>query len=75
MFEKAYLTFKFQLVYSPSEKDLVHLNDPVSHKNGHLLRNYSDLSFLGERILKELAHGIAKGEIDPNSKRSYAELI
>ena len=36
-FEKAFLTFKFQLVYCPIKEDLVHLNDPAEHKYGKLL--------------------------------------
>lgn len=69
MFEKAFLTFKFQLVYCPEKKGLVHLNDPDTHPYGHILKNYANLDFLGKRIEDEIAHEIAKGEIDPNSHR------
>ena len=30
-FEKAFLTFKFQLVYCPEKRELVYLNDPESN--------------------------------------------
>lgn len=36
-FEKAFLTFKFQLVYCPEIQDLVHLNNPESNEFGKLL--------------------------------------
>jgi len=54
-FEKALLTFKFQLVYCPVLEDLVHLNDPESHPLGCLLKNYASLDFLGRRISKDIA--------------------
>lgn len=50
-FEKAYLTFKFQLVYCPNKKDLVHLNDPDTHPMGPVLKNYADTNFLGSKIV------------------------
>ncbi len=46
-FEKALLTFKFQLVYCPVKKELVHLHDPETHPLGKLLLNYPSLDFLG----------------------------
>ncbi len=46
-FEKAFLTFKFQLVYCPIKKELIHLNEPASHPLGPLLSNYQNLDFLG----------------------------
>lgn len=49
-FEKALLTFKFQLVYCPIQKDLVHLHDPSKHPLGSLLINYPNLDFLGEKL-------------------------
>mmetsp|Transcript_29470 Transcript_29470/g.21924 ORF Transcript_29470/g.21924 Transcript_29470/m.21924 type:complete len:242 (-) Transcript_29470:59-784(-) len=52
-FEKALLTFKFQLVYDPLQKCLVHLNDPATHRLGPLLSNYVDLSFLGRQMSAE----------------------
>ena len=46
-YEKAFLTFKFQLVYSPEKRELVHMNDPKTHPLGKLLQNYPSLDFLG----------------------------
>ena len=54
-YEKALLTFKFQLVYCPTKKDLVHLHDPETHPLGKLLKNYVSLDFLGQPIPKEIA--------------------
>ena len=39
-FERALLTFKFQRVYCPEKKQLVHLNDPLTHEMGKLLKNH-----------------------------------
>ena len=54
-FEKAFLTFKFQLVFCPITKDLVHLNDPATHPQGNLLMNYPNLDFLGKRMSQDIA--------------------
>jgi exonuclease 1 len=47
LFQKAMLTFKFQVVYDPLREQLVHLNNPETHPLGALLINYPDLNFLG----------------------------
>jgi len=73
-FEKALLTFKFQVVYCPDKGDLVHLNDPASHPLGALLVNYPSLDFLGEKLDKEVAKKICTGELDPMTKQEYKEL-
>ena len=49
-FIKAYLTFKFQMVYDPVKKMMVHLNDPATHPNGPDLQIFSDKTFLGSRL-------------------------
>ena len=64
-YEKAFLTFKFQLVYCPLKQNLVHLNDPKTHSLGKLLQNYASLDFLGKQMSESIAQRIAKGEIDP----------
>jgi exonuclease-1 len=46
-FEKALLTFKFQLIFCPVTQELIHLNDPKTHPLGKLLKNYPNLDFLG----------------------------
>jgi exonuclease-1 len=54
-FEKALLTFKFQLVFSPTERKLVHLHDPAKHPLGKLLKNYVSLDFLGKPMADDVA--------------------
>lgn len=58
-FEKALLTFKFQRVYCPVKKALVHLNDPDTHVLGPQLKEFSktdaSLEFLGKMIGDETA--------------------
>ena len=49
-FTRAYLTFKFQSVYDPLHKKLVHLHDPSEHKYGHFLEKEKSLDFLGATI-------------------------
>jgi len=70
-FEKALLTFKFQLVYCPEKQKLVHLHDPKTHPLGPLLDRYQDLHFLGHPIPDEIAQQVARGDIDPMSKEPY----
>lgn len=59
-FEKALLTFKFQRVYCPNTKQLVHLHDPQTHELGPVLTEYAEkfdpkLEFLGALIDKDIA--------------------
>jgi len=70
-FEKALLTFKFQLVFSPTERKLVHLHDPAKHPLGKLLKNYVSLDFLGKQMPDDIAQLIAKGDIDPMSHKRH----
>eukprot|EP00826_Nyctotherus_ovalis_P057537 TRINITY_DN7874_c0_g3_i1.p1 TRINITY_DN7874_c0_g3~~TRINITY_DN7874_c0_g3_i1.p1 ORF type:complete len:434 (+),score=129.23 TRINITY_DN7874_c0_g3_i1:48-1304(+) len=69
-FEKAFLTFKFQTVFSPNRKELCHLNDFKSKKYASI-RRYRDKSFLGVVYERAIGVKIAEGEIDPIS---YQEL-
>ena len=64
-FEKAMLTFKFQMVYCPEKRDLIHLNDPETHPMGALLVNYPNLDFLGQKLDKDVSIKICTGELDP----------
>jgi len=41
-FEKALLTFKFQIVYDPDLKRMVNLNDPETHDLGERLNKFKD---------------------------------
>ena len=53
----------------------MHLNDPNTHEYGHLLKNYTDLSFLGTQMEKGVAINVAKGLVDPMTKEPYSEVI
>lgn len=61
-FEKAYLTFLFQVVYCPINKKMLHLNN---HYFNEICSNYSFFSFLG--IIKDdnIAESIATAKINP----------
>jgi len=73
-FERAMLTFKFQVVYCPDKQELIHLNDPEEHPLGALLVNHPNLDFLGEKLDKELSKKICTGELDPITREQYNEL-
>lgn len=74
-FEKALLTFKFQRVYCPVKKILVHLNDPKTHEMGALLTKHDNLDFLGANMEVELMTKIANCEVCPISKQPLKQLI
>jgi exonuclease 1 len=46
-FMKAFLTFKFQRVYCPQRKKLVHLFDPLINPHGSDLDKFEKKDFLG----------------------------
>ena len=46
-FERAFLTFKFQVVYCPNRKMCVHLNEINDNQKYTQIKNYVDLNFLG----------------------------
>ncbi|KAL7593884.1 exonuclease 1 isoform X1 [Lactuca sativa] len=62
-FRRAILTFLHQRVYDPITEDIVHLSDLPDNID-------EDLDFLGPSIPKNLAKGIASGDIDPFTKLS-----
>ena len=70
-FELAMLTFKFQRVYCPEKREIVHLNDPETHPLGSMLINYPDLEFLGKAIEREIAIQICTGQIDPETHQKF----
>lgn len=74
-FEKAFLTFKFQYVFCPDKRELVHLNDPASHPMGKLLEAYETKDFLGEKMDSDMTLSIARGHIDPNTRLSYDFIL
>ena len=74
-FEKAYLTFKFQYVFCPEKRELVHINDPEQHPMGKLLDNYEVKDFLGETMNSDMTLAIARGSIDPNTRKPYDHIL
>ena len=74
-FERAFLTFKFQYVYCPENHELVHLNDPEKHPMGNLLKNYPNTNFLGEKMDHDFTLLIARGTIEPNSRKNYDVVL
>lgn len=60
-FEKAVLTFKFQVVFDPSLRENLHLNDPKIHQLGPNLLKLDDSTFLGKILDKKsaIAHSTA----------------
>ena len=74
-FEKALLTFKFQRVYCPERKRMVHLNDPETHPLGQTLASHENLDFLGKEIEEELIKKIARCQVDPETHQNYEEMI
>ena len=74
-FEKAFLTFKFQYVFCPEKRQLIHLNDPLEHPMGKLLSNYQTKDFLGEEMDPDMTLSIARGHVDPGSKQPYDLLM
>ena len=70
-FEKAFLTFKLQLVYCPIRKSIVHLTDILKFKNK--IDKFEEISFLGKFLGKELEDKIVSGDIDPNSLEPFKD--
>ncbi len=74
-FERAFLTFKFQHVFCPEKNELIHLHDIETHPMGKLLQNYPSTDFLGEKMDHDLTLSIARGSIDPNTKKPYDIIL
>ena len=64
-FMKAFLTFKFQKVYCPQRKKMVHLYDPLMSPHGEALDKFEKKDFLGLDLSDEVIQNIARGDIDP----------
>ncbi|KAL2343232.1 hypothetical protein Fmac_004517 [Flemingia macrophylla] len=63
-FKKAILTFQYQRVYDPISENIVHLSD-IPDDIG------DELDFLGPPLPKDIAQGIAKGDLDPITKMPF----
>jgi exonuclease 1 len=64
-FDRAFLTFQYQVIYCPLDCKIKHLNDPEDSFHSESLKEQNDLSFLGEILDDEIAQKIVKGQIDP----------
>jgi len=64
-FDKAFLTFQYQVVYCPIEKKLRYLRDPEDSLHSKSLKDHEDLDFLGEIYDQELTQRVVAGDIDP----------
>ena len=62
-FHKAELTFLHQRVYCPLKQEVVMMNDL------HADAQPEDFSFIGGMVEQEIAIGVAKGELDPMTKK------
>ena len=62
-FRRAELTFRFQRVYCPQQKKVVPIGD-IS-----LAGMQSDLSCIGAEVEQSVAAGVARGDLDPMTKR------
>lgn len=72
-YEKAFLTFRYQVVYCPKEKRMKYFNDIKNDHNYSFLDKYkNDLSFLGILDFDNIDKYI-KGEINPITKKEINE--
>ncbi|CAL0306483.1 unnamed protein product [Lupinus luteus] len=66
-FKKAILTFQYQRVYDPINEDIVHLST-IPDDSG------DELDFVGPPMPKNIAQGIAKGDLDPFTKMPFEKF-
>ena len=65
-FEKAFLTFRYQVVYCPIEKKLKHFSDITKTKYKFASKYLNNLDFLGTtEVPEDLVKKTTFGEIDP----------
>ena len=82
-FEKAFLTFRYQIVYCPIEKKLKYFDDIYKTKYRFAKKYFDNLDFLGNiNIDENLVKKIVYGEVDPItykpfefSKKSWEEYL
>lgn len=75
-FMRALLTFKFQRVYCPLKRDLVHLTEPDELPSlKKALERQGDTNFLGEPMSKDLATRVCIGELNPLTKGYFSQLL
>ena len=71
-FEKAFLTFRYQIVYCPIEKKLKYFEDIYKTKYRFAKKYFDDLKFLGNiNIDENLVKKIVYGEVDPITYKPF----
>lgn len=75
-FVRALLTFKFQRVFCPMKRDIVHHIDPeeVPRLKG-VLEKQGDTDFLGEAMDKDTAARVCLGELNPITKDYFMPMV
>lgn len=74
-FEKAFLTFRYQVIYCPIAKKMRYFGDIVKSNYPFLDKYKSDLSFLGTIIEDPLAKEIVFGIVDPITKKRFIDKV
>lgn len=74
-FEKAFLTFRYQVIYCPIEKKMRYFGDIAKSSYPFLDKYKSDLSFLGTIIEDPLAKDIVFGIVDPITKKKFTPEV
>lgn len=64
-FDKAFLTFNFQVIYCPKDDKLKHLNDPETSVNSELFKKQDDVSFMGKFLEDDIMQKLVSGKINP----------
>lgn len=72
-FEKAFLTFKYQVIYCPIKKEMTYSHSLQNSRYKFLQKYIKDLSFLGTIYDKETTNKIVFGEIDPITHQPFKE--
>lgn len=62
-------------MFSPEKNELIHLNDIEMHPMGKLLQNYPSTNFLGEKMDHDLTLSIARGSVDPITRKPYDIIL
>lgn len=66
-FDRAFLTFQYQVVYCPIENKLKYLRDPKDSLHSESLEEQESLDFLGEIYDEDISKRVVTGDIDPMS--------
>ena len=72
-FEKAFITFRYQVIYCPIEKKMKYFGDITKEEYPFFYKYKNDLSFLGEIKEGSMVNDIVFGYIDPITKKRFEE--